>query len=86
MDCPFLGQIQLFALGFQPLGWQLCNGATLPVSQNQALYSLIGNKFGGVPNSTFVVPNMLKASAYQSKSPRPMAYFIAIEGLYPQRS
>lgn len=83
MDYPFIGQIQLFALGYAPLDWQLCDGTTFQVAQNQALYSLIGNRFGGNAGQTFSVPNLLKASAYQAKSPRPMAYYIAMQGMYP---
>ena len=83
MDYPFIGQIQLFALGFAPYDWQLCDGTQFQVSQNQALYSLIGNKFGGTTGQTFAVPNLLKASAYQAKVPRPMAYYISMTGMYP---
>ncbi len=81
MDFPFIGQIQLFALGFAPVDWKLCDGTVYPISQNQALYALIGNKFGGITGQTFAVPNLLKASAYQAT--RPMAYYIAMTGLYP---
>ncbi|AEY64989.1 phage tail protein [Clostridium sp. BNL1100] len=81
MDFPFIGQIQLFALGFAPTDWQLCDGTIFQVAQNQALYSLIGNKFGGTPGQNFAVPNLLKASAYQTR--RPMAYYIAMTGMYP---
>ncbi len=81
MDFPFIGQIQLFALGFAPYGWQLCDGTICQIAPNQALYALIGNKFGGTPGQNFAVPNLLKASAYQAQ--RPMAYYIAMNGLYP---
>ncbi|ACL76820.1 phage tail protein [Ruminiclostridium cellulolyticum] len=84
MDFPFIGQIQLFALGFAPVDWQLCNGAVFQIAGNEALYSLIGNKFGGTPGQNFAVPNLLKASAYQIK--RPMAYYISMNGMYPQPS
>ncbi|SFR75356.1 phage tail protein [Anaeromicropila populeti] len=81
MDEPFLGEIELFPYGFAPRGWLLCNGALLAVTSNQALYSLIGNKYGGSAVTTFAVPNLLGAE------PVPyMNYYIAITGLYPQRS
>ncbi len=81
MDFPFIGQIQLFALGFAPTDWKLCDGTVYPISQNQALYALIGNKFGGITGQSFAIPNLLKASAYQTG--HPMAYYIAMFGLYP---
>ena len=43
----FLGQIELFPYGFVPMGWLLCNGQILQIQQYSALFSLIGNKFGG---------------------------------------
>lgn len=53
----FIGEIRLFPYNFAPLDWMVCNGASLPVSQNQALYAVIGNAFGG--NTTnFNLPNL----------------------------
>lgn len=53
----FLGEIRLFAIGYAPSGWALCNGATLPVQQNTALYSLLGTTYGG--NTTaFQLPDL----------------------------
>lgn len=76
---PFIGVIELLPFGYAPQGWALCNGASLSVMQYQALYSLIGNKFGG-NTSAFNLPNLTSAS------PNPnMAYYIAIEGIYPTR-
>ncbi|MCC8628119.1 phage tail protein [Xanthomonas vesicatoria] len=57
MTEPYLGEIQLFGFDFNPVGWALCNGATLPVSQNTALFSLIGVTYGGTGSSTFQLPN-----------------------------
>lgn len=54
----YIGQIQLFAFGFAPLGWSLCSGQTLQIMANQALFSLIGNKFGGDSKTTFCLPNL----------------------------
>jgi microcystin-dependent protein len=55
---PFMSEIRMFSFTFAPRGWALCNGQTLPISQNQALYSLLGNTFGGNPNVTFNLPNL----------------------------
>ncbi|MCX6180639.1 MAG: tail fiber protein [Bacteroidetes bacterium] len=54
----FIGEINSFAFGFVPQGWLACNGATLQVSANTALYSVIGNNFGGTPGVTFNLPNL----------------------------
>jgi len=55
----FLGEIRLFPYNRIPKGWLACNGQTLPINQNQALYALIGTKFdGGDGKTTFAVPNL----------------------------
>jgi microcystin-dependent protein len=81
MDEPIIGQLQLFAFFFAPEGWMSCEGQILQVSSNQALYSLIGNTYGGTSPTTFALPNLLGASPLPN-----MKYYIAIQGLYPQRS
>jgi len=55
---PFLAEIRLFSFGYAPKGWALCNGATLPVQQNQALYSLLGITFGGNGTTNFCLPDL----------------------------
>jgi microcystin-dependent protein len=62
MTTPFLGEVQIFGFPFAPSGWVLCNGTTLPISQNAALYSLIGTSYGGNGTSTFQVPNLVNRS------------------------
>lgn len=59
MTEPFLGEIQLFGFPFTPSGWAACNGATLSLQQNAALYSLIGITYGGNGTSTFQLPNLV---------------------------
>jgi microcystin-dependent protein len=58
MTQPFLGQIQPFGFNFAPKGWALCNGQILSVSQNAALFSLIGTFYGGNGTTTFALPNL----------------------------
>jgi microcystin-dependent protein len=58
MSEPYLSEIRIFSFGFAPKGWALCNGQTLPISQNQALFSLIGTFYGGNGTSTFQLPNL----------------------------
>lgn len=53
---PFIGQIQLFGFGWAPVGWAVCNGQLLAISQNTALFSLLGTTYGGDGRTTFVCP------------------------------
>lgn len=57
MTQPYIGEIQLFGFNFNPRGWAFANGATLPISQNTALFSLIGTIYGGNGTTTFQLPN-----------------------------
>ena len=58
MADPFIGQISLFGFAFAPRNWAQCNGQTLAIAQNQALFSLLGTTFGGNGVSTFQLPNL----------------------------
>lgn len=55
---PFLGQIQIVSFNFAPLGWATCDGQLLPISQNTALFSLLGTTYGGNGTTTFALPNL----------------------------
>jgi microcystin-dependent protein len=55
---PFLSEIRMFSFSFPPSGWALCNGQTLAINQNQALFSLVGTVYGGNGISTFQLPNL----------------------------
>jgi len=58
MSEPFIGQIQLFGFNFPPRGWAFCDGQLLSISQNTALFSLLGTTFGGDGRTTFGLPEM----------------------------
>jgi microcystin-dependent protein len=58
MTDPFVGEIRIFAGNFAPTGWALCDGQLLPISQNTALFSLLGTYYGGDGKSTFGLPNL----------------------------
>ncbi len=58
MSEPFLGEIRMFGFSFAPDGWALCNGQLLPISQNTALFSLLGTTYGGDGTTTFAVPDL----------------------------
>ncbi|GGO39218.1 phage tail protein [Deinococcus humi] len=59
---PFLAEIRAFPFTFAPSGWALCNGQLLPISQNTALFSLLGVTYGGDGKSTFGLPNLQGAA------------------------
>ncbi len=58
MANPFVAEIRIFAGNFAPKGWALCNGQILSISQNTALFSLLGTTFGGNGTSNFGLPNL----------------------------
>jgi microcystin-dependent protein len=58
MADPFVAEIRIFPFNFPPKGWAFCNGQLLPISQNTALFSLLGTTYGGDGKSTFALPNM----------------------------
>jgi microcystin-dependent protein len=58
MDEPYLGEIRTIAIPYAPKGWLFCNGQTLPINQNQALFSLLGTTYGGNGTTTFNLPNL----------------------------
>jgi microcystin-dependent protein len=82
---PFIGQIQLFVFGYAPAGWRLCDGSLLPIKDNEALFSLIRNRYGGDGISNFAVPNSMGARPL-NVSNNLMSYYIATWGNYPIRS
>jgi microcystin-dependent protein len=78
---PYLGTIQLFGFFFAPRGWMSCEGQLLTIAQNQALFSLLGNQYGGDGRTNFALPNLKGAEPLPN-----MKYYIAIQGEYPPRS
>lgn len=58
MADPFVAEIRMVGFNFAPKGWAQCNGQILPLSQNTALFSLLGTQYGGDGKSTFALPNM----------------------------
>lgn len=58
MADPFVAEIRIFPFTFAPKGWAFCNGQILPISQNTALFSLLGTTYGGDGKSTFGLPNL----------------------------
>ena len=58
MANPFVAEIRIFPFNFAPKGWAFCNGQILPLSQNTALFSLLGTTYGGDGRSNFALPNL----------------------------
>ncbi|UFJ39580.1 tail fiber protein [Brevibacillus humidisoli] len=58
MSEPFLGEIRIFAGNFAPRGWAFCNGQIMHITQNTALFSLLGTTYGGDGKMTFALPNL----------------------------
>jgi microcystin-dependent protein len=58
MSDPFVAEIRMFGFNFAPTGWAQCNGQLLPISQNTALFALLGTFYGGDGKSTFALPNL----------------------------
>lgn len=76
---PFLGQISLRPSGTRVKFWIPCDGRLLPINQNQALYALIGSRFGGDGRTSFALPDL------QADSPQEgLAYHIAVQGMVPK--
>jgi len=62
----FLGEIRIMGFNFAPTGWALCNGQLMPISQNTALFSLLGTTYGGDGRSTFALPNLQGSAPLQA--------------------
>ena len=58
MSDPFIGEVRIFAGNFPPRGWAFCNGQLMPISQNTALFSLLGTTYGGNGMSNFALPDL----------------------------
>jgi microcystin-dependent protein len=58
MSSPFIGEIRMFGGNFAPRGWATCDGQLLPISQNTALFSILGTNYGGNGTTTFALPDM----------------------------
>src|SRR4051794_19892483 len=58
MSDPFVAEIRIFPFNFPPTGWAFCDGQLMPISQNTALFSLLGTTYGGDGKSTFALPDL----------------------------
>ena len=58
MSQPYIGEIRMFGGSFAPAGWAFCSGQLMPISENDALFNLIGTTYGGDGQETFALPNL----------------------------
>jgi microcystin-dependent protein len=63
MADPFVAEIRIFPFTFPPKGWAFCNGQLIPISQNTALFALLGTTYGGDGKSTFALPDLQGSAA-----------------------
>lgn len=92
---PFIGEICQYPYNFAPKGWALCHGQLMPISQNQALFSLLGTTYGGDGRTTFNLPDLRLKDANGNviqlqvgeihEGKVYMEYSIALQGIYPSR-
>src|ERR687895_2839189 len=81
MADPFVAEIRIFGFNFAPTGWAQCNGQLLPISQNTALFALLGTFYGGDGKSTFALPNLqASAAVHQGQGPGLSEYFLGQQG------
>ena len=65
MSDQFVAEIRIFPFNFAPTGWAMCDGQLMPISQNTALFSLLGTTYGGDGKSTFALPNLQGSTPMQ---------------------
>jgi microcystin-dependent protein len=81
MADPFVAEIRMFPFTFAPKGWAFCDGQLLPISQNTALFSLLGTYYGGDGKSTFALPNLQgSAPIHQGTDPTGTDWFLGQQG------
>ena len=72
MSEPFVGEIRCFGFNFPPKGWAMCDGQLLPISQNIALFSLLGTTYGGNGQTTFALPDLRGRVAMHTSQNHPL--------------
>lgn len=83
-DVPFLGQVVTFPYNFCPRGWAQTNGQLLPISQNTALFALLGTTYGGDGRTTFALPNLKAKTTLTTGAV--LVSCIALQGIFPSRN
>lgn len=81
MGQPYIGEIRMFAGNFPPVGWMFCQGQQLQISENDALFTLIGTTYGGDGARVFAMPDLPPLQGKEGS----LQYCIATRGGYPSR-
>lgn len=77
MPEPYIGEIRMIAFNFAPAGWMLCQGQLIPISENDALFVLLGTTYGGDGQETFALPNLQsRVPVHQGTGPDGINYQI----------
>lgn len=81
MSDAFIGEIRMAGFNFAPQGWAFCNGALHAISQNPALFALLGTTYGGDGQTTFALPNLMgRIPLHQGQGPGLSTHFIGERG------
>lgn len=81
-----IGEIRLFSGNFAPRNWAFCQGQLLPIHQNEALFSILGVKYGGDGQTDFALPNIRPVlGADTGNTYDDLNYIICLQGIYPMR-
>lgn len=81
MAQPYVGEIRMFAGNFAPAGWMLCQGQLLPISENDALFTLIGTTYGGDGQTTFALPDLRgRIPLHMGQGPGTSSFVIGQQG------
>lgn len=77
MSEPFVAEIRIVGFNFAPRGWAMCDGQTLSIAQNTAVFSLLGTNYGGNGQTTFMLPNLQgRAPMHPGQGPGLSQYFL----------
>jgi len=81
MSDPFVAEIRMLPWNFAPKGWAMCNGRLMPISQNTALFSLLGTNYGGDGRSTFALPDLSsRAPMHPGQGPGLSMHYLGDQG------
>ncbi len=80
MSQPYIGEIRMFGGNFPPAGWAFCNGQLINISENDALFNLIGTTYGGDGQTTFALPNLQSRVPLHQGTGAPSTYTLGESG------
>ena len=81
MAQPYIGEIRMFGGNFAPVGWWWCDGSSMPISENEALFQLIGTTYGGDGESNFNLPDLRGRVPVHMNTPQELAQAAGVEAV-----